>query len=109
MGYYFLTAQPCIIVDMTSTRPKPNNWFVYIAQTKSGYYYTGVSNDVPKRIKAHNSGKGSKFARMHSQFQLVYVSPAMTKSQALKREIEVKGWSKAKKYELIQGRPTTDV
>ncbi len=78
-------------------------WYVYIAKTKSGHYYTGVSNDVSKRIDKHNSGKGSKFARMHSDFKLVYTSGAMSKSAALKREIQIKSWTKLKKEKLIRG------
>lgn len=78
-------------------------WFVYIAETKSGYFYTGVSNDVAARIGKHNMGKGSKFARMHREFKLVYTSPPMTKSDALKREIQIKGWTKEKKRKLVEG------
>lgn len=78
-------------------------WFVYIAETDSGHLYTGVSNDVSKRITKHNSGKGSKFARMHSGFKLVYTSEPMSKSAALKREIQIKGWTKARKEKLVKG------
>lgn len=80
-----------------------NNWYVYIAEAKSGHLYTGASNDVAKRIKKHNSGKGSKFARMHGQFTLVYTSGPVTKSEALKKEIQIKGWTKTKKEKLISG------
>jgi putative endonuclease len=79
------------------------DWYVYIAQTGTGYYYTGVSNDVAKRIEKHNSGHGSKFARMHGDFRLVYTSEPATKSEALKREIQIKGWTRAKKKKLISG------
>ena len=78
-------------------------WFVYIAETKSGHLYTGVSNDVGRRIDKHNSGKGSKFARMHPGFSLVYTSHPMTKSDALKREIQIKAWTREKKQKLIDG------
>jgi putative endonuclease len=80
------------------------DWFVYIAQTKSGYYYTGISNDVEKRIGKHNSGKGAKFARMHSEFTLVYTSEPMTRSDALKKEAEIKKWSRVQKTAFITGQ-----
>ena len=80
-----------------------NNWYVYIAKTRSGHFYTGVSNNVTKRIEKHNSGKGSKYARMHGEFRLVYTSGPLTKSGALKREIQIKGWTHAKKAKLISG------
>ena len=79
------------------------DWFVYIAKASTGYLYTGVTNNVSKRIEKHNSGKGAKFARMHGEFKLVYTSDPTTKSEALKREIEIKGWTKANKQKLING------
>lgn len=81
-----------------------NQWFVYIARAITGYYYTGISNDVGQRIDKHNSGKGSKFARMHGEFQLVYTSEPMSKSDALKREIQIKRWTRIKKEKLIEGK-----
>lgn len=80
-----------------------SNWYIYIAETGSGHLYTGVSNDVVRRIEMHNSGKGAKFARIHGQFRLVYISGPVTKSEALKKEIQIKGWSKIKKLKLISG------
>ena len=77
------------------------DWFAYIAVTESGHLYTGVSTDVGKRIQKHNSGKGAKFARMHGDFRLAYQSSAMSKSEALKREIEIKSWSRSKKQALV--------
>lgn len=80
-----------------------NNWHVYIAKTQSGHFYTGVSNNVARRIEKHNSGRGAKYARMHEGFTLVYTSGPLTKSDALKREIQIKGWTHAKKAKLISG------
>ncbi len=79
------------------------DWYVYIAETITGQFYTGVSTNVNKRIEKHNIGKGSKYARMHGQFRLVYTSEPFTKSDALKREIQIKGWTHAKKEKLISG------
>ncbi|HSX47017.1 MAG TPA: GIY-YIG nuclease family protein [Patescibacteria group bacterium] len=80
-----------------------DDWIVYIARTESGHLYTGISNDVPARIIKHNSGKGAKFARMHGALTLVYQSEAMFRSDALKREAEIKSWDKTKKEELVRG------
>ena len=80
------------------------NWFVYIAQAKTGYYYTGITNNPEIRILKHNSGKGSRMARQQGPFILVYISqPFPNKSEARKREIQVKGWDRNKKEKLIQG------
>ena len=88
---------------LSEHRESKDKWYVYIAITETGYYYTGISNDVFKRIDAHNLGKGAKFSRMHGKFKLLYSSAAMTKSNALKREIQIKGWTRDKKQKLIAG------
>ena len=80
------------------------NWFVYIAKAKTGRFYTGITNDPGKRIGKHNSGKGSRMANQQGPFELVYTSATFpNKSEARKREIQVKGWTVEKKIRLING------
>ena len=79
-------------------------WRVYIAIAKTNRYYTGITTDVSKRIEKHNSGKGSRFAQQQGPFRLVYESePFINKSEARKREIQIKGWTRNKKEKLISG------
>jgi putative endonuclease len=79
-------------------------WRVYIAKAKTGRYYTGITTDTKKRIIKHNSGKGSKFAREQGPFLLIYESETfLNKSEARKREDQIKGWSRYKKEKLIKG------
>jgi putative endonuclease len=80
------------------------SWFVYIAQARTGRFYTGITIDPQKRIEKHNKGQGSRFAIEQGPFSLVYVSAALPdKSSARKREIQLKGWSRVKKEKLISG------
>lgn len=79
-------------------------WYVYIAQAKTGRFYVGITTDSKKRIIKHNSGKGSRFAVIQGPLNLVYVSPMFgSKSEARKREIQIKIWSRKKKIKLING------
>jgi len=79
-------------------------WFVYIAESIIGRYYTGVTTNPERRLKEHNSGKGCKFAHDQGSLKLVYISNAFPdKSSAWKREIQIKGWSRWKKEKLITG------
>lgn len=79
-------------------------WFVYLAQARTGSYYTGISPDPEIRLVKHNSGKGSQMAKQQGPFVLRYVSPPFsTKSEARKREVQIKGWSRIKKQKLIDG------
>ena len=80
------------------------SWFVYIAKTKTGYYYTGISPNPETRMLKHNNGKGSQMAKQQGPFMLVYTSQSFpNKSEARKREIQIKGWNKIKKEKLIKG------
>lgn len=79
-------------------------WHVYIAETQDGYYYTGISPDPEKRIEKHNNGKGAQMAQQRGPFTLVYKSdPYQNKSEARKREAQVKKWRREKKEKLING------
>jgi putative endonuclease len=79
-------------------------WYVYIAQARTGRYYTSITNDPEARITKHNTGKGSRLARQQGPFKLVYTSEVfLNKSSDRKREIQIKGWRKEKKEKLIQG------
>lgn len=81
-----------------------DNWYVYIAKARTQRFYTGISNDLKARIAGHNLGLGSKFAINQDPFELVYVSKAfINKSEARKREVQIKHWSQSKKLKLING------
>ena len=78
------------------------SWYVYIAEAKTGRYYTGITTNPDKRIIKHNSGKGSRFAIEQGPFELKYSSESFpNKSAARKREIQIKSWTREKKLKLI--------
>ena len=80
------------------------SWYVYIAKARTGYYYTGITNNPEQRIIKHNSGKGADMAIKQGPFELVYVSSKFSdKSSARKREIQLKRWARDKKEKLIKG------
>jgi putative endonuclease len=77
-------------------------WSLYIVRCAKGAYYTGISNDVSKRIIKHNTGKGAKCMKMlGTPVTLVYSEEVGTYSQALKRERQIKKYTRKKKEELI--------
>lgn len=84
-------------------RRTKKNWFVYIARAKTGRLYVGISTDPQERIDEHNSKKGAHFARLQGPFELVYQSPQPSKSTAVLRERQIKGWRQDKKLKLISG------
>jgi len=79
-------------------------WYVYIASSRTGKLYVGISTNTERRLSEHNSGRGSRFAKQNGQLSLVYISePLKNQSVARKREIQLKGWTRAKKLKLISG------
>ena len=65
-------------------------WFVYILECGDGSYYTGVTNDVDKRMKVHAEGKGSKYVYKKGFGKLLFARPCENKSDACKCEYEIK-------------------
>ena len=78
-------------------------YFIYILECCDGSLYTGVTNDIKNRMEMHQSGKGAKYVRAHMPFKLIYKEEFKTKSEALKREIEIKKLKRASKLELVSG------
>ncbi len=78
-------------------------WYLYILKCGDGSLYTGVTPDLQRRIKSHNDGSGGRYTRCRLPVSLIYSESYSTKSEALKRELQVKGWSRVKKEALITG------
>ena len=76
-------------------------FFVYIVRCADGTLYTGWSNDPHARVEVHNSGRGAKYTRSRLPVSLVYAEECESLSAALKRERELKPWSRARKEALI--------
>ncbi len=76
---------------------------VYILRTSKNTLYTGITNNLKKRLKVHASKtkKSSKYVRSFESFTLVYTEKLNNKSEALKRELEIKKLTKIKKEALI--------
>lgn len=73
---------------------------VYVLQCGDGSLYTGWTNDLQKRLTAHQSGNGCKYTRSHLPVRLAYSEPCETKQDALRREREIKALSRAQKLRL---------
>lgn len=76
-------------------------WWVYVLRCSDGSLYCGISNDVERRLRAHNAGKGSRYVRSRRPARLVFSWQVDSKSQALKEEYRFKQLSKKEKEEII--------
>jgi putative endonuclease len=70
-------------------------------QCGDGTYYTGITNRLEERLRQHQLGKGAKYTRARLPVTLVYQERVGNKSQALRRELEIKSWSRKRKQQLI--------
>src|ERR1700704_1939903 len=90
---------------MSNALPPPSaislGHFVYILRCADGTLYTGYARDPHRREKTHNDGKGAKYTSVRRPVSLVYVEPCDSRSAALKRENELKTWTRARKEALI--------
>ena len=78
--------------------------YTYILLCADGTLYTGWTNDLEKRLAAHNSGKGSKYTRTRLPVEPVYWEEHETKEDAMRREWQIKQLPRAKKLALIDNR-----
>ncbi|MDD2620927.1 MAG: GIY-YIG nuclease family protein [Syntrophomonadaceae bacterium] len=79
--------------------------FVYILQCSDGSYYTGYTTDIKRRLQEHNEGLGSKYTRGRRPVKCVYHEEMASKSDALKRELNIKKLNRSQKERLIQANP----
>lgn len=76
--------------------------FVYILKCNDDSLYTGWTNDLKKRIKAHSNGKGAKYTKARLPVELVYFEEFDDKISAMKREYAIKQLKRKEKLELIK-------
>ncbi len=80
--------------------PSKSSWVCYLLQCADHTLYCGITNDLDKRLAAHNAGEGAKYTRGRTPVKLLHCEPCADKSSALKREMEIKGLPRAGKLAL---------
>lgn len=78
------------------------HYYVYITASRSRRIYTGVTNNLVRRLHEHRSGIRSRFAYRYNMTRLVYFETFENPSQAIEREKQIKGWLRQKKIDLIE-------
>ncbi len=77
--------------------------YTYIVECADGSLYCGWTNDLDKRITAHNEGKGAKYTKSRLPVKLVYFETFDTKEEAMRREWRIKQLCRAQKEKLVNG------
>ena len=78
-------------------------YYVYMVVCSDMTVYTGYTNDIEKRVATHNKGKGAKYTKTRLPVKLVYKEEFDTKSDAMKREYQIKQLNRKEKLNLAYG------
>jgi len=76
-------------------------FYVYLLECSDKSYYCGYTSDLKRRVEEHNSGTGGKYTRTRTPVKLIYHEKCESRNLALKRECEIKKFSRKKKNELF--------
>lgn len=77
-------------------------WYLYILRCGDGTFYTGITTDIERRLKMHQTGKGTKYTRGRGPLTLMHLEKCNSHSQALSREAEIKAMRRKEKEGLFE-------
>jgi predicted GIY-YIG superfamily endonuclease len=99
---------PCLSYNLKRMNPakkrkkKPVTWLLYLLKCRDNTMYTGITNDLPRRITQHNNGTASRYTRSRLPVKLIFSEPCLNRSQALKKEYAIKQLSRKEKKAYIR-------
>jgi len=78
-------------------------WFIYILECGHGELYTGTTTNLARRLEEHQAKKGGRYTATHQPVRMLYHEECVTRGEALRRELQLQGWTRRKKLALIAG------
>ena len=78
------------------------SWYLYVVKCQDTSLYTGITTDIPRRLREHNAKKGAFYTKNKLPVELVYQEPMLDQSEARKREAAIKKLSHAQKQKLYE-------
>ncbi|MFH1736290.1 MAG: GIY-YIG nuclease family protein [Actinomycetota bacterium] len=78
-------------------------FYLYILRNKNNLLYIGQTNNLHRRLQDHRNKNSAKYVKDYGDFDLVYKEEFSTRAESMKREKQIKGWTRAKKEALIAG------
>lgn len=77
-------------------------FYTYVLLCDDGSFYTGSSSNAEERFLTHQEGEGGRYTKLHKPTKLLYTEEFETKSEAVRREFQIKGWSHNKKIRVLK-------
>jgi predicted GIY-YIG superfamily endonuclease len=84
-------------------------WIVYIVECSDGSLYTGITNDLARRVEEHGTGKGAKYTKHRGPVTVRYTEHQDSKGAALTREAAIKSLRRGDKLALVAAQPPTEL
>ena len=95
------------MTDTNKTEAQTTLWYIYIVRCNDNTLYTGITIDINKRLEEHNSGtKGAKYTRSRRPVKLIYSEETSSRSEATKRELQIKKMPLTRKMTLVDRQNT---
>jgi putative endonuclease len=88
--------------DRSMPRRRDRTWYVYVVECADGTLYTGMTNDVARRVAEHNKGCGARYTRGRRPVALVHQEQVGGRGAALRREAQIKRMRRREKEGLIR-------
>jgi putative endonuclease len=85
-----------------TTESRPVRWYLYLLECNDGTLYTGITNNLERRVQEHNNGTASRYTRSRLPVKLLYQERCKSRSSALKKEYGLKELSRKEKKEYIK-------
>jgi len=82
--------------------PSDGDHYVYVIECSDGSFYTGYTTDVQRRVAEHDDGEGAKYTRGRTPVELLHTESFESRSAAMRREAEIKGFSRGRKERLVR-------
>jgi putative endonuclease len=96
------------VIEKVMEEQNEKPWLVYIIETERNTFYTGITNDLKSRWQAHLNGKGAKYTRSHKPKRIVFTEQQTNRSEATKREAQIKKLKRQEKLVLIANSPFSE-
>lgn len=84
---------------------KAKNYYVYVLSCDDGSFYTGYTMSLEKRIQLHKKGKGARYTQVHKAVRMIHYEVYATRSEAMRRERQIKRLTHKQKEKLFQQDP----
>lgn len=91
-----------VLSNSAPIKISPSPWYVYIVRCGDNSFYTGLTNNIRRRLNQHNTNRGAAYTKGRGPITLIHLEPFATHQEAARREIAIKKLTRAQKEQLVE-------